>query len=59
MTKLLKGLIKIIIIFFAFFFVLNLAEYLFDMELDSYTIVIIFIVVASSTGIFNNRKIRK
>ena len=59
MTKLLKGLLKIIIIFFAFFLVLNLAEHLFDMELDSYTIVIIFIVVVSSTGIFNNRKIRK
>ena len=57
MVRFIKIFIKILLIFFAFYFVLNLAEYVFDVELDSYTIVIFFIVVASSTGIFDrNRK---
>jgi len=56
MSIILKRLIKIILIFFGFYFVLNLAEHLFDMELESYTIVIIFIVVASSTELFSNNK---
>jgi divalent metal cation (Fe/Co/Zn/Cd) transporter len=54
--KVVKGIFKIIIIFLAFFFVINLAEHLFDMEFESYTIVIIFIVVASSSGMFNYKK---
>ena len=55
MLRFLKIFIKILLLFFAFYFVLNLAEYVFNTELDSYTIVIFFIVVASSTGIFNKR----
>ena len=56
MSKILKKLVKIILIFFGFYFVLNLAEYLFDMELETYTIVIIFIVVASSSEMFSINK---
>ncbi len=55
MLRFIKIFVKILLIFFAFYFVLNLAEYVFDVELDSYTIVIFFIVVASSTGIFDKR----
>ncbi|KFZ26054.1 MAG: hypothetical protein KQ78_01734 [Candidatus Izimaplasma bacterium HR2] len=58
MLRFFKIFVKILLIFFAFYFVLNLAEYIFNVELDSYTIVIFFIVVASSTGIFD-RKSRK
>ena len=59
MIRVLKVIGKSIIIFIAFYFVISLAEHLFDMELDSYTIVIIFIVVASSSGIFNNKRMKK
>ena len=55
MYNYIKILLKIIVIFFTFYFILNLVEHIFNLELDSYIIVVIFIVVASSTGIFNKK----
>ncbi len=59
MIKILKSIIKIVITFLIFFFVINFAEFTFDIELDSYYIVILFILVASSTGMFNIRRNKK
>ena len=57
MVRYIKILIKIILIFLFFYLVVIAIENIFNVEVDSYMIYALFIIVASSMGwLTNNNK---